>query len=159
MQSLYGDNKEKMLGHKKNAEAYHEDLNKLRKALEETGDMSNQIRWSIEFAIADLRNEISFIRLALANYSLALNREKASTRKSLKWTYKTATEEKENISRDTEEKLLDYIEAYSSDTAWVNEMEDHVKAHIRIAEFAKSCVIQAMAEEKRMRTLLSSDMD
>lgn len=128
---------------------FHSICNKCRVDFDTTGVVDNAMRRIIEFALADMRVNLSLIRTRVSKYAIKLNNYKSEVRKSLRNTYSNKTEEKDNISRDVEDKMFEYTEEYEEEKIWVEEMESNIRTHTRICEYFKSSYIWWKADEKR----------
>lgn len=117
------------------------------------------MRGELEFALADMRDNLWLLMVDTQKQKIQLDKESLLLWKAKKWTYRTDSEEKANMSKDIQLELLDATNEYELENIWIQNMERNIRTHTRIAEYYKSCVIGERSDAKRIDTMLSSKQD
>lgn len=128
---------------------YNSICNQCRLNMDTEWIVTNAMRRIIEFALADMRANLSLVRTKVSQYAIKINWYKSEVRKSLRNTYSNKTEEKENIVKDTEDKMFEFVKEYEDEKIRVEEMESNVRTHTRICEYFKSSFLCSKWDEKR----------
>ena len=133
----------------------HTICQKCRESIKNWWIITQQERGDLEFAYADMRDNLAIIKSLVWGYKITFWELKAAARKSLKGTYSTKTEEAGNIVKDAEEIVCEEYRELEEEKIYIEKIEDYIDAHLRICEFFKSSVIWERANQKRIDTLLS----